>query len=98
LNRRGNVEAGPSSGTPMSTSSLLPDFEPVRVGMIGVGRHARQVLLPALTLVPEIELCCVSTAHTDTARAASARYRVKAYVGFEDMLDHADLEAVLVVG
>jgi predicted dehydrogenase len=82
----------------MSITSLEPDFEPVRVGMIGVGRHARLILLPALSLVPEIQLCCVSTAHTDTARAAEKRYRVKAYIGFEDMLDHAGLEAVLVVG
>src|SRR5207253_370175 len=78
--------------------SLTPDFEPVRVGMIGVGRHARLILLPALALIPEIRLCCICTAHTDTARAAGERYRVKAYIGFEDMLDHPDLEAVLVVG
>jgi len=82
----------------MSLTSLTPDFEPVRVGMIGVGRHARLILLPALALVPELQLCCVATAHADTARAASERYRVKAYIGFEDMLDHPDLEAVLVVG
>jgi len=82
----------------MSITSLSPDFEPVRVGMIGIGRHARLILLPALSLIPELRLCCVATAHTDTARAASDRYRVKAYVGFEDMLDHPELEAVLVVG
>jgi predicted dehydrogenase len=82
----------------MSLTSLTPDFAPVRTAMIGVGRHARLVLLPALALVPEIELACVSTAHVDTAQAAEKRYRVKAYVGFEDMLDHPGLEAVLVVG
>lgn len=82
----------------MAITSLTPEFDPVRVGMIGVGRHARLILLPALALVPELQLCCVSTAHADTARAAGERYRVKAYIGFEDMLDHPDLEAVLVVG
>lgn len=82
----------------MSITTLAPDFEPVRVGMIGVGRHARLILLPALAMIPELELCCVSTAHKDTAQAAAARYRVKAYVGFEDMLDHPGLDAVLVVG
>src|SRR6184192_2585756 len=82
----------------MSITSLTPEFDPVRVGLIGVGRHARLILLPALALVPELQLCCVATAHTDTARAASERYRVKAYIGFEDMLDHPGMEAVLVVG
>lgn len=78
--------------------NLTSEFEPVRVGLIGVGRHARGVLLPALSLVPEISLCCLSTRHSETARAAADRYRVRGYVGFEDMLDHPGLEAVLVVG
>src|SRR5262249_39812194 len=93
--------AGPLAawdGAEMSISSLTPEFEPVRVGMIGVGRHARLILLPALALIPEIRLVCVATAHRDTARAAAERYRVKAYLGFEQMMDHPDLEAVLVVG
>lgn len=82
----------------MADGSGKSEFEPVRVGMIGVGRHARQVLLPALALVPELQLCAVSTAHTETARAAEERYRVPAFVGYEAMLRNGGLEAVLVVG
>lgn len=74
------------------------DLEPVRIGMIGVGRHARQVLLPALSLVPELQLCAVSTAHAETARAAEERYRVPAFAGYEAMLRNGGLDAVLVVG
>lgn len=82
----------------MAITALAPDFRPVRVGMIGAGRHARQILLPALSLVPELELVALCTAHEETARDAGRRYRVPAYVGYEAMLDAADLEAVLVVG
>lgn len=73
-------------------------LEPVRIGLIGVGRHAREVLLPALALVPELQLCAVSTAHSDTAEAAEERYRVPAFVGYEAMLRNGGLDAVLVVG
>jgi predicted dehydrogenase len=82
----------------MAEFSGSPGFEPVRIGLIGVGRHARQVLLPALALVPELQLCAVSTAHVETARAAEERYRVPAFVGYEAMLRSGGLEAVLVVG
>jgi len=83
----------------MSITSLEPEFEPVRVGMIGVGRHARLILLPALAFVPEIQLCALATAHEETARLASTRYRTPAYVGYERLLAEAeDLDAVLVVG
>jgi len=75
-----------------------PGFEPVRVGLIGVGRHAREILLPALALVPELQLCAVSTAHEETARAAEERYRVPAFVGYEAMLRNGGLDALLVVG
>ena len=84
----------------MSITDLEPEFEPVRVGIIGVGRHARLVLLPALSLVPELRLVAACTAHNDTADAAAARYRVPTYLGFEEMLELAadELDAVLVVG
>jgi predicted dehydrogenase len=82
----------------MAITSLAPDFPPVRVGLIGVGRHARLILLPALSLVPELELVALCTAHEETARQAQRRYRVPAYVGYEAMLRDAELDAVLVVG
>jgi myo-inositol 2-dehydrogenase/D-chiro-inositol 1-dehydrogenase len=74
------------------------ECEPVRIGLIGVGRHAREILLPALALVPELQLCAVSTAHAETARAAEERYRVPAFVGYEAMLRNGGLDAALVVG
>lgn len=82
----------------MAITTLEPDFPPVRVGMIGVGRHARLILLPALSLVPELRLAAVCTAHEETAREAERRYGVPAFVGYEAMLRESDLEAVLVVG
>lgn len=82
----------------MAAADQTAEFPPVRVGMIGAGRHARQVLLPALSLTPELHLAAICTAHVETAEAAGQRYRVPTYVGYEAMLQEAELDAVLVVG
>lgn len=66
--------------------------------MIGVGRHATKVLLPALHSVPELDLVAVATSRKETARLAETRLKRKAYVGYEAMLQEKDIEAVLIVG
>src|SRR5437868_6766795 len=71
---------------------------PVSVGMIGVGRHARAILLPALGLAPSLKLVALATAHAESAREAEERYRCRCYVGYEALLADAAVEAVLVVG
>jgi predicted dehydrogenase len=72
--------------------------EPIPVGIIGVGRHAKQVLLPAVIQVPDLRLVCACTAHEETAKEVEETLRLKCYVGYEEMLKHAEVEAVLVVG
>jgi myo-inositol 2-dehydrogenase/D-chiro-inositol 1-dehydrogenase len=72
--------------------------EPVRVGMIGVGRHARQVLLPALLQTADLRLVCACTAHEESARQVEETFRLPCYVGYEAMLREAEIEGVLVVG
>ena len=69
---------------------------PLKVGLIGVGTHAQQVLLPALDQIPEaIQLVALATAHEDTARAAGARYRLPCHVGYEALLADPNVEAVI---
>ncbi len=71
---------------------------PVKVGMIGVGRHARSVLLPALLGTTELKLVCACTSRPGTAAEVEDTYRLKCYVGYEKMLQDADIEGVIVVG
>jgi predicted dehydrogenase len=43
--------------------------EPLRVGMIGVGRHARKMLLPSIAQIPEqVRLVAFATSREETAR------------------------------
>lgn len=72
---------------------------PLRVGMIGVGRHARSILLPALAQIPhDMQLVAMATAHEETARAVEAQFHIRAHVGYEALLADGAVEAVLVVG
>jgi predicted dehydrogenase len=73
--------------------------EPLRAGMIGVGRHARTILLPAIGQIPEqVRLVAFATAHAETARAAEDRFHVRTHVGYEALIADPEVEAVLVVG
>jgi predicted dehydrogenase len=73
--------------------------EPLRVGMIGVGRHARPILLPAIAQLPEqVRLVAFATTREETARAAEAQFRVRTHVGYEALIADPEVEAVLVVG
>lgn len=72
--------------------------DPVKIGMIGVGSHAKKVLLPALLSVSGLKLVCACTAHKETAATVQDTYRLKCYTGYEAMLKDADIQGVLVVG
>jgi predicted dehydrogenase len=69
---------------------------PVTVGLIGAGFHARTVHIPALDLVSELRLRAVATSREETAREAAERYRVQAYANYRELLDRADVEAVII--
>lgn len=72
-------------------------MEPVRVGVIGVGGHTRQMLLPAMAQAPEaLEPVLLATAHAESARAMGARYRLPAVVGHEAVLGDPSVDAVLI--
>jgi len=70
---------------------------PLNVGLIGLGKHAQQVLLPAVEQLPDVLLLTsLATAHAETARAASARYRLPCHVGHEALIADPNLQAVII--
>jgi predicted dehydrogenase len=71
-------------------------MKPVSVGLIGAGFHARTVHLPALALAPQLRLVAVSASQPQTAQAAAEHFRAAGYVGHEELLERADVEAVII--
>jgi len=72
------------------------ESEPVRVGLIGCGRWAREAYLPALTrLRGTIDVVAVATAHPMTARLAGAALGTRSFVGHEAILALDGVEAVI---
>lgn len=65
--------------------------------MVGVGRHGRQVLIPAIAQIPDsMRLIALATAHEETARDAREFYRMPCHVGYEALIADPDVEAVII--
>jgi predicted dehydrogenase len=71
-------------------------MKPVSIGLIGAGFHVQHVHIPALDAVPELRLAAIATSRAETARAVEVRYRIKAFADYRELLDRADIEAVIV--
>lgn len=71
-------------------------MKPVTVGLIGAGFHARSVHIPCIDLVPQLRLGAIATSREETAREAAQRYRVTAYASYQELIERADVEAVIV--
>ena len=70
---------------------------PLKIGLIGVGTHAREVLIPGINQVPEdLRLVALATAHEATARAAGEFYRLPCHVGYEKLIADPNVEAVMI--
>jgi predicted dehydrogenase len=70
--------------------------EPLRLAVIGAGKHARALLIPALHLTPGLQLVALATGRAETAAAVQAQFGLPTDAGYEALLQRADIEAVLI--
>ncbi len=70
--------------------------EPLRLGFIGAGRHARAMLYPSLHFVPTVRLTAIATQSQESAARAERDFRVRAYAGCEKLLADAEVDAVVI--
>ncbi|MBI3944892.1 MAG: Gfo/Idh/MocA family oxidoreductase [Armatimonadetes bacterium] len=70
--------------------------EPVRLGFIGAGRHARLMLYPSLHFAPSVRLTAIATRTAESAARAEADFRVRCYTGHEGLLADDSVEAVVI--
>jgi predicted dehydrogenase len=76
----------------MSESNL----DPVRLGFVGAGTHARSLLYPCLHFLPGLRLCAIATRTPESAALAERDFRVPCHVGYEKLLADPQLEAVVI--
>lgn len=69
---------------------------PVRVGVIGLGRQARQVLVPAIQRCDALRIVAVATSRPETAEAVRVLFGYPAVVGYAALLCRDDVEAVVI--
>lgn len=72
-------------------------MDKIRVGFIGAGRHATNILYPSLRYAP-IELVAVTALEEEEAQRAARAFGAQRYYfgGFEEMLAKEKLEACLI--
>ena len=70
--------------------------EPVRIGFVGAGRHARTMLYPSLHYVPDARLTAIATETAESVARAEADFHVPCYQGYEKLLADDAVEAVIV--
>jgi predicted dehydrogenase len=72
------------------------NLEPLRVGVIGVGWHASEILVPAIQRCEGVRIVVLATSRQATAEAVERRFGYPAVVGHESPLTRDDVEAVVV--
>ena len=70
--------------------------DPVRIGFIGAGQHARSMLYPSLHFVPNARLTAISTETESSAGRAEKDFHVRTHIGHEQLLADDEVEAVIV--
>jgi NDP-hexose-3-ketoreductase len=70
--------------------------QPVKVGVWGLGRHARRRILPAIARCPSTLLTGVTTRDQNVSRDEAARYECQSWPTPTAMLNDCDLDAVYV--
>jgi predicted dehydrogenase len=69
----------------------------IRIGVIGVGKHARANIFPTLKLLSQ-PVAGVCAQHRERAEAAAKEYQAgRAYTEYSDMIEKEKLDAVFVV-
>ena len=70
----------------------------VRIGVVGVGNVAEKTYLPGILKIPQVRLVAVCDIVEDQARRMQEMFDVpECYFHIDDMLEAADIEAVVVL-
>jgi predicted dehydrogenase len=68
----------------------------IRTGVVGLGEQAWTNLLPALSVLPEVEIVALCDTNPLALSRASAKYSASTYVNFNEMLEACEFDAVIV--
>ena len=83
----------------MISESKKPSQDYTRVGFIGVGPHAKNVLLPALKTVQGISLVAISSRSLERAEQYAEQYGVSYYTdSWQELIDPKLVSCVFVAG
>lgn len=79
-----------------ANSRLASSNVPLRVGVWGLGPHARRNICPALSAMADVKLLGVCTRRSEVLKEAAGKHSCKAWTTPEAMLNDPELDAVFV--
>ena len=69
----------------------------LRIGIVGAGKIARERHIPGLRALPGVEIVAVCNRRRESTAAARPRVRhPQVYGNWEDLVDDADVDAVVI--
>jgi len=73
-------------------------MDKVRIGFVGAGYMGQLAHIANYAILPDVELSAIAEGRGETARAVAQRYGFKrVYSHYKEMLDKADLDAVVAI-
>jgi predicted dehydrogenase len=72
-------------------------FTPLRIGLIGAGANMRSRHIPGLRALPQVEILAVCNRRPASTAAVAQEYHIpRTYERWEDLIQDADLDAVVI--
>ena len=81
---------------PAREARPVPADQKIRLGLIGVGKHARDVLLPAIACVPDLELTALCVRTKRSKSELEEKLSIPCVLRYEELLARDDVDAVVV--
>lgn len=81
---------------PVGRVSGVDDVASIRLGVLGCADVASRRVLPAVTTTPGIRLAAVASRTFAKAQALAARFGGEPVLGYQTLLDRADVDAVYI--
>jgi NDP-hexose-3-ketoreductase len=69
-------------------------MQPLKMGAIGCGAFARRAMLPGMVDCPDVDLVAVASRAEDKAREFAGLFHCEPVVGYSELLERDDIEAV----
>ncbi|MEW5692761.1 MAG: Gfo/Idh/MocA family oxidoreductase, partial [Candidatus Hydrogenedentota bacterium] len=71
-------------------------FPPFNIGIIGVGKHAKEVILPSLTYIQNIKIKKMCTRTEQNAKKIEREFNIETVTNFRKIINDPEIDGVII--